>query len=691
MACITGFTSGGYYNYTDCCGLIQTGFANNVNPVCVDIAFSGSAIGLILDPLSTCTDDCSQGPLDYSFTVTGICDSVLGTVTFSQSGGVPPYTIEPVAPAGNGLSGQTSSSQMTFTGLTGGTYVFRLNDSLGSENNERTINVLVSDCFTANIFDTTGTICGEDNGSFYVSATSINAPYNILIYSGVSDYVRTETVQFLPYQITNLPPSTYHVLVYDYGLATARTENVLITGSTNINYGLWVVNAGTCVIDTGKIAVTGITGTGPYTYSWTGPDGNQLSQTTQLVTGLTTGSYSVTVTDFYGCSVTQSTIVGIAQPLGLLSITPTAPDCFVSNGSLEITITGGTQPYFYSANTGQVGYTLSDTFTVNNLPAGSYTFFIRDANYCPLFVTTSLETVSGFNVIGNNITNSTCNQNSGSITTTISGLIGFYQYTLSGLTTNQTYNFYTQSQNVTFSDLPNDTYQLTISGESAGCGYSELLTVNSVEKFTVDVIPTGSTCGLSNGAFTVNVGTGYTNWQTGGELDYFLTGTPPIINTTLSSVTFTNLTPGFYTLQVRDEDDCVVSETFNITTTAQLDSAVFSNNCIFGNDGSASVSIFDGSPPFTYNWSNNVPLSQTGSTVTGLTGGSYSVTITDALGCTNDYNFVIDCTFTQVTGFSRYNICSNNFVTTTGTKRGSCFTDYKNSILQIIRFLFYRL
>jgi hypothetical protein len=531
MACITGFTTGGYYSYTDCCGVLQVGFAGGLDTVCVDTAFSGSSIGLILDPISVCVQDCSTGPLSYTFSVTGVCDNPTGAVTFSSFGGVSPYTIDNITPLGSGLSAQTSSGQITFTGLTGGTYVFRLNDSLGLQNNELFINLLVSDCFSANILNTTGTLCGENNGSFEVSGTSVNAPYTILVYSGVSDYVGSFNAITFPYQINGLPPSIYHAVVYDYGLATAITENVVISASTNIDYGFWVVDAGTCVINTGKVAVTGVTGTGPYTYLWS--DG----QTTQLATGLTAGNYSVTVTDFYGCQVTKQATVGIAQPLGVLSITPTEPNCFTSNGSLQITMSGGTGPYFYSANTGQVGYTLSNTFTISSLPAGSYSILVRDANYCPIIVNTSLNTVGGFNVVGNNITNSSCNQSSGSITTTISGLIGFYLYTLTGLSTNQVYTFYTQSQNVTFPNLQNDTYVLTISGESSGCGYAETLVVNSDEKFSVDVSVTNATCELSNGLITVNVGTGYTNWQTGGQLDYILTGTPPIIDTTLSSMT----------------------------------------------------------------------------------------------------------------------------------------------------------
>jgi hypothetical protein len=84
------------------------------------------------------------------------------------------------------------------------------------------------------------------------------------------------------------------------------------------------------------------------------------------------------------------------------------------------------------------------------------------------------------------------------------------------------------------------------------------------------------------------------------------------------------------------KENCVVSETFTISTTPQLDSAVFANNCIFGGDGSAEVSIYDGTPPFTYTWSNNVSSAQTGNTVTlSNGGGSFTMPNTSVTAGTN--------------------------------------------------------
>ena len=287
MACITGFTSGGYYQYTGCCGDIQTGFATGILDVCIDATHSASTIGIIYDTASTCTVDCSQGPLDYSFSLSGICGSATGKVVITPTGGIPPYTIDPITPTGSTLTAQTSSSAITFTGLTGGTYVFRLNDSQSITNNELFINVNVTGCFTAEIYDTSGTTCGSDNGSFFVTATTNNPPFNLILYSGGTNFVSTVTTTAFPYQYTNLPVGIFDVLVYDSGFASARTQNVIISASTGIDYGFWIINAGTCVIDGGKIAITGITGTGPYTYSWEDSQGNVLSQTSQLITGLT--------------------------------------------------------------------------------------------------------------------------------------------------------------------------------------------------------------------------------------------------------------------------------------------------------------------------------------------------------------------------------------------------------------------
>ena len=630
MACVSGFTLGGYYQYIDCCGLNQTGLSPGLESVCVDQTYSGSSIGLYLEPTSACTDSCDYGPLSYNFTGTGICDSVYGTLVINAFGGTEPYTIDNIIPGT--ISAQTTSGVFTYTGLTGGTHVFRLNDSLGLQNNELYININVTDCFTANISGVSGTTCGDNNGVFSVSATSSSSPYTIILYKDTSFY-NLYTTGTLPYVINNLGDGIYYATVYDYGLTTANTENVVVSASTLVDFGFWKVNASNCVIDKGKLAVTGLTGTGPYTYLW-----SLSGETTQIITGLTVGTYSCTVTDSLGCTTTKSDTISVATPMGLGLLTAINPTCFSSDGSLTYTITGGTAPFYYSASTSEVGYTLSDTFTISNLSSGGYLVSVRDANFCEIILNGFLSPVNGFNVVDTIITNSNCSNNNGSLYVQIAGLGGYYTYTLLGQNTNQTYTNTSQNQNYLFNALPNDTYILTISGTGTDCVYETYVTINSEQKFDFTATTTGSTCYSSNGAINVEVGSGFT-----GVLDYFLSDGQTIIDTNLTSYTFNNLTQGTYTISVTDQDGCTVTKSVTISTNGNLSATVNTNFCINGTNGSAEVIIYDGEPTFTYVWSNNVCCSQTGSTVTGLSAGTYTVIITDYNGCQTTLPFNISC------------------------------------------------
>ena len=448
--------------------------------------------------------------------------------------------------------------------------------------------------------------------------------------------------------------------MYDYGFSSANTENVIISASTGPDFGLWKVNASNCVINTGKLAVTGLTGNGPFTYLWS--DG----QTTQVATGLTQGTYTVIVTDYYGCQSSASETVGLAPPLGVGLSNTVNPSCFASDGSISYTLTGRTPPFYYSANTGAQGYTLSNTFTISNLPSGGYNVFVRDANFCPLNLFASLTTVNGFNVISNTVVNSNCNPGNGKIISNVQGISPFL-YSLSGIGTNYYTSFYTTDELVTFNTLQDDTYILLISGQSSGCYYVDSLVVNTQSTFGINVSLTGSTCGSPNGSVTIEATTGYT-----GPLDFILIGdnTQSVIDYPLSSYTFNYLLPGNYTIQVTDYSACTVTQNITIGAGVGINTNVIKTDCVLGNDGTAQAIIYDGVPPFTYGWSSNVPVGQTGSTINGLSGGTYQLIVTDSSGCTDITNFTINCNVNYITGTTTYEICDNSFTTTTGTKRG---------------------
>jgi hypothetical protein len=660
MACITGFTSGGYYEYIDCCGYNINGFAREPLSVCVDTTYSATSIGLILDTSSSCSQTCSLGPLSYTFSVTGACDTGSGTTIITGIGGYPPYTVDNVLPGG--ISPQTSSDPLVFTGLSAGTYVFRINDFYGYQNNEIYINIRISDCFYSNIYNVSGTTCGLENGTLTVSATSTSAPYNIVLYQDnvFYDYYQTSN---LPYSINNLPVGIYNAIVYDYGITTASTENIVIEESEGIDFGFWKVNTSNCVIDKGKLSVTGVTGVGPFTYLWS------TNETTQTITGLTAGSYSCTVTDYNGCSLTKSETISSSAPLGLELLTTVNPSCFSADGILTFSISGGSTPLHYSADTGEVGYTFSNTFAVSDLTSGYHNVLVRDSNGCELQTGGYLTPLNGFDVVGTTITNSNCNTSNGSISVQLQGSPIYYTYLVSGETTNTLQGLTTINQNYSVNNLPNDNYLLVISGNGTDCVYSSSFAINSTEKFSVSASTTGATCWQQNGSVYVEVGQGYE-----GVLDYILTDglgyNQSISNVNLTAFTFNNLNSGTYTLEVRDEQNCSVFENVIITSSGNLLTSVNVTDCNNGDDGVAQVVIFNGNPPFIYEWSNNVCCSQTGNTVTGLTAGTYSVIVTDSSGCEQENKFEIFCNNKIITNYSLFNICEDTFNTTVGVKRG---------------------
>ena len=654
MACVSGLTDG-VYSYIDCCGNTITG-ASIGESVCLDEIYSGTSFGIYIATGQTCTQNCSQGLLDCSFSLTGVCSTTTGTIQFNPIGGVPPYTIDNILPGG--ISAQTSSSPITFSGLSGDTYVFRLNDSEGLQNNELYINVIIAGCFYTDIIDVTPTTCGENNGTLTVSADSQMSPYT-LILSTSGGTVESQVTTLFPYTFTNLSADTYFVQVVDYGLSTATTSNAIVSSSSNFDFGFWKVNTSTCVINEGKLSITGLTGTPPYTYLWN--DG----QTGQTITGLTVGIYSCTVTDGDGCVVTKSDAIGEADPLGVGIVTSVNPSCFSSDGSITFTITGGSVPYYYSASTSQVGYTLSNTLTLSGLSSGNYNLEITDANFCKQIISAFINAENSFFIVDTVVTNSNCSQQLGSLTVSLQGSNNFYSYILSGQTNGLVYTNTTQSLTSTFSGLTNDTYDLIISATGTNCEYTTTVTLASTDKFEISATTTGSTCSQNDGVLQVQVGTGYTS-----PLDYILSDGQSILDTSLSSYTFNNLVAGSYTLTVVDADGCQIDERVTISTGGSLISAISTTQCYGGQNGTAQVLIYDGEPTFSYDWSDNVPSGQTGSTISGLTAGTYSVEVTDSSGCSQTHNFTITCSGNNVTTYSVVELCQNEFATTVGAKRG---------------------
>lgn len=587
----------------------------------------------------------------YDFSVTGDCsNNGSGAIDIFLSGGVEPYTIDWVNP--NIGSGNIQ------TGLDAGVYIVRANDSLGDVNNEFFINIIVSSGGCLSVSSVSATTCGDNNGVINVSGSSTAYPIEVKVFSG-NTLIQSATTSTGNVSFVNLSPGVYSTYYEDYGGCSGYSESVIVNSSTPVDYGFFIVNDTNCFGATGKLQITGLTGSVPFTYLWS----NGATGTT--ITGLTASTYSVTVSDAGGCSVTKTAEVKKADPLQIVSFQTVSPSCFSADGAVNVIITGGTGPFFYSGTNGTTLISYATNLTFSGFSPGTAIFTITDSTLCSVIGSTYLQASSGFSVLSIGTQNSICSTSGGTITVNVVGN-GPFQYTLvkPDLTTESfTTNLTTQNYN----DLDSGEYTIIISN-SDGCVITQEVTLFTNDKFSLTTILSGTTCGDNNGSCSLQVGTGYT-----GVLDMILTKNSvaviQYIDVPQSAVTFNGLSSGSYTLQVRDEDNCSVFRSFSIGSSSSIDYGMESTSCgDSGSGGTITVNIFSGTPPFTYQWSENIPIGQSGPNIIDLTGGTYSVTVTDFTNCLLTRSVVVPCT-PFYSGYEIIPVISSGFTTTVNTKR----------------------
>jgi len=290
----------------------------------------------------------------------------------------------------------------------------------------------------------------------------------------------------------------------------------------------------------------------------------------------------------------------------------TNPTCFGgANGSILVTVSGGTPPYTYTwsptPGSGQ------GTTTASALTAGSYTVTVHDAatglgsNNISLVNPTPISgTLSSVGVTCNGSTNGQA---------TIGGVTGGtpgYTYSWTPIGGNQ---------NIAM-NLPAGSYTCNVK-DALGCSPINPLTTTVTQPAPINVTPSQANVSCAGG----NNGTAYGS-VSGGTPSYSYSWSPNASN--LQNVS--GLTAGNYTLHVTDSHGCTGTKTYAITQPAALNGNPSSvdETCYGASTGSAGVSPVGGTPGYTYSWS---PVAGTNSTLSSLTSGSYTCTITDNNGC----------------------------------------------------------
>jgi hypothetical protein len=584
--------------------------------------------------------------LEYNFSLTGDCSNTSsGAFSIDIFGSAPDYTINWISPTLGTIPLGVGVTGYTITSLSAGTYSLEIIDSCVPTNTILPVNFNISSGTCVSILDVINTTCGSSNGELTATTTNFYGSSQFSLFNSNDQLVISQTSLDNEIIFTNLSADTYYVIGDDGGGCTGRSETIIVQSSTTFDYGFYVVNDAGCSVNSGKIFVTGLTGNSPYTYLWSN------LETTPSISGLTAGTYGVTITDNTGCSISKSTIVEQVPKVGFGTFTSVNPSCFSADGEITITLTGGTAPYYYSGSNGTTAISFDTSHTFTNLPSGFFSVEVTDAALCKFTATTSLIPPGGFSVVSITKNNSTCGTNSGSINPiTLFGGTPPYVYTLTtpnGGVISNTVNTNTWQ----FNNLSEGTYTLTISDQGP-CVFTEQYTIENNNLFDIELTLTGTTCNLNNGAVNIEL-----SGITTPPYTYQING-QTVVNS-LTAYTFNNLSYGNYTAIVTDSTGCSQIQQFTVPSSPNVDFTLFGVNATGGSNGLIEVFITNGEPPFTLEWSPNVN-GQTGTTVTNLSGGTYSLKITDDNGCVRERSVEISG-FNVVNNRQSFNICDGDF------------------------------
>ena len=494
--------------------------------------------------------------ISSTFTNVSTCGAADGSIDINTIGGTTPYTFSWT----NGLSTEDISN------LAAGTYTLTVTDNNSCS---EFISVTITEPIAPIIsFTQLNTTCfGGNDGSIDISVTGGISPY---IYS----WSTTETTE----DISNLSAGNYSVSVSDLNNCVV-IENITITEPTEISTTSTLTNVTNCNGTDGSIDITPSGGNSPYTFLWS----NNL--TSEDINGLSSGNYSVVITDNYNC--TNLFNFTLSEPSGIMATeTINNVNCFGENsGSIILQVFGGVAPYSENWN----GYNAS------SLSAGTYTYTVTDNLNCNFSNTITITEPQEL-LATENIINILCkDENTGNITLNITGG-----------TPNYSENWGTFNPNALYDG--NYTYTVT---DINGCIFTNQVTITEPDSLLSTISTTDAKCfGANDGTAILNINGGTTPYSE----DWFGQNNMALSN-------------GNYSVLITDNNSCTLGLNFTINQPIDINIIIDSVrvSCFGYSDGKATLQISGGTSPYTEDWSGQNPLV--------LSAGTHPFSVTDSNNC----------------------------------------------------------
>ena len=456
----------------------------------------------------------------------------------------------------------------------------------------------------------------------------------------------------------NLPAGDYYYTITDSN-SCIFSDSVHIYQPTELNSSINSLDITNCGTNDGIINLSVSGGTVNYSYLWSNND------TTEDLNNLSSGTYSVTITDFNDCSTTNTgTINTFNSTLTTSLISPTYNtyniQCFGgNNGSIFSNTNGGVGPLTYNWSNGQ------NSSIDTNLSAGLYSLIVTDSLNCTASDSillsqpnelTSTYTQTNLSCYGANDGGAIVNFFGGT-----SGLsAGDTNYILGWAGTPQPVYlpfpqdvFNTSLLPPPYNAIPAGIYPYTVT-DLNGCTIYDTITITEPDSLYINYTLSNYN-GYNVSCFGDNNAT--IDIQVNG-------GTPPfdnyLNNTLQAGLISNNLAQGDYTDSIVDLNGCTANTNINLNQPTELNSSISSldiTNC-GANDGIINLSVSGGTVNYSYLWSNN----DTTEDLNNLSSGTYSVTITDFNDCSttntgtiNTFNSTLTTSLISPT-YNTYNI-----------------------------------
>ena len=356
----------------------------------------------------------------------------------------------------------------------------------------------------------------------------------------------------------------------------------------------------------GSIDLSVVGGTLDYSYLWNN------AELTEDIIDLVPGLYIAQVTDGQACI--DSITIEILDPSNtmVLSVIETDVSCYeVSDGAIDLTVTGGAFPYSFDwSNT-------ETTEDVSGLVSGNYFVIVQDGNFCESFISGFIDQPLASLSATDSITTVACHGDS----------TGAIQVTTLGGTSPYTYAWDNGSVEEDIDSIFAGSYTLVITDENL-CTDTNTYIVNEPLALVLGSDLIDATCfGDGDGSIDLT--------PAGGVSPYTYQWSNDSTTQDLDS-----LIAGDYTLVLTDENLCTATVTLTINEPeAPISVTADSSNisCFGGNDGFIDLTVVGGNGSYSYVWSN-AALSED---LTDLFIGTYTVDVQDFKGCTTSLSMTL--------------------------------------------------